>query len=189
MEDIILVGFGGHAKSIADCIERGRQFNIVGYTDNQESISKYKYLGDDDVLQEYFEKGVRNVVICLGYLGKGDIRERLYNKIKKIGYSFPVIKDPSSIVSDTAVIGEGTFIGKGAIINAEASIGKMCIINTLALVEHECIVDDFVHIAVGSIVCGQVKIGKAAFLGANSTVIQCRTIGQNEIVPAGATIR
>lgn len=189
MEDIILVGFGGHAKSVADCIERGNQFNIVGYTDNKESDSKYKYLGDDSVLKEYFDRGIHNVVICLGYLGKGDIRERLYRKIKDIGYEFPVISDPSAIIAESALIGEGTFIGKGAIVNAEANIGKMCIVNTMSLVEHECEVDDFVHIAVGAIVCGQVKIGKSAFLGANSTVIQCRTISPNQVVPAGETVR
>ncbi len=30
MEDIILVGFGGHAKSVADTIEQSGQFHIAG---------------------------------------------------------------------------------------------------------------------------------------------------------------
>ncbi|WP_156032724.1 hypothetical protein [Selenomonas sp. FC4001] len=33
MEDIVLVGFGGHAKSVADCIEREGKYHIAGYTD------------------------------------------------------------------------------------------------------------------------------------------------------------
>ena len=28
MEDIILVGYGGHAKSVADCIERKKEYRI-----------------------------------------------------------------------------------------------------------------------------------------------------------------
>lgn len=184
-----MVGYGGHAKSIADCIERNGEYRIIGYTELSEVSSKYSYLGTDDVLKEYFDKGVKNIVICQGYLGKGDLRERLYKKVKAIGFNLPIIMDPSSIISDTAEIGEGTFIGKSAIINAEAKIGKMCIINTKALIEHESKIGDFTHIAVGAIICGQVSIGERAFIGANATVIQCREVSAGTTVPAGATIR
>lgn len=189
MEDIILIGFGGHAKSVADCIERQKKYRIVGYTELTELSSKYPYLGTDDVLKEYFIKGIKNVVICQGYLGKGNIRERIYGLVKEIGFALPVIVDPSSIVSESAVVGEGTFIGKGTIINAEANVGKMCIINTKALIEHECVVGDFSHVAVGATICGQVEIGERAFIGANATVIQCRKVGEGKVVPAGATVR
>ena len=74
-------------------------------------------------------------------------------------------------------------------INAEAMVGKMAIINTMALVEHECVVEDFAHVAVAAVLCGQVHVGKAAFIGANATVIQGRKIESGQIVPAGATIR
>lgn len=189
MEDIILVGYGGHAKSVADCIERKKEYRIIGYTEPAEVESRYPYLGTDEVLKYYYSKGIRNVAICQGYLGHGELRQKLYKFVKDIGYTLPVITDPSSIISSTAVIGEGTFIGKGAIVNAEARIGKMAIINTMSLVEHECVVGDFSHIAVAAVLCGQVEVGEAAFIGANSTVIQCRKIASGKIVPAGVTIR
>lgn len=50
MEDIILVGFGGHGKSVADCIEREKRFRIAGYTDNKEQLCGYPYLGTDQEL-------------------------------------------------------------------------------------------------------------------------------------------
>lgn len=189
MEEILLVGFGGHAKSIADCIERMEVYHIAGYTDWEDNVSKYKYLGTDDNLERIFESGVKKAVLGVGYLGKGQLRQRLYNRLKEIGFELPVIIDPSAIVSETAVIGEGTFIGKSAVINAEAVVGKMAIINTRALVEHECVVGDYVHMAVASVICGQVKVGEAAFIGANATVIQCMEIEPGRIVPAGMTIR
>lgn len=190
MEDIILVGYGGHAKSVADSIMRNGQYNIVGYTDMVPAEgAPYTYLGNDDVLQNWFNCGVRNAVVCLGYLGKGDIRERLYKKLKSIGYKLPVIIDPSAIISSNSKIGEGTFVGKGAIVNAESEIGKMCIVNTKALIEHECKIEDFSHIAVGAVLCGQVRVGKAAFVGANATVIQCRIINEHQLVPAGVVVR
>lgn len=189
MEDIILVGYGGHAKSVADCIERKKEYRIIGYTEPTEVESRYPYLGTDDVLKEYFDNGVRNVAICQGYLGHGELRQKLYKYVKGIGFTLPVITDPSSIVSETAVIGEGTFIGKAVIVNAEARIGKMCILNTMSLVEHECEIGEFTHVAVAVVLCGQVRVGKAAFIGANSTVIQCKEIPGGKIVPAGLTVR
>lgn len=189
MEEIILVGYGGHAKSVADTIERSGRFHIAGYTDSRERDSEYVYLGTDEALGNYLEKGIHNLALCIGYLGKGNIRERLYRNLKEQGFSFPVVADPSAAISERVVIGEGTFIGKGAVINAEAVIGKMCIINTAAVIEHECQIGDFSHISVGAVLCGQVKIGGAAFVGANATIIQCQTIGEREVVPAGMTIR
>lgn len=189
MEEIILVGYGGHAKSMADAIERSGQFHIAGYTDSRERDCEYVYLGSDEELGIYQKKGILNLAICIGYLGRGSIRERLYRNLKRQGFSFPVIIDPSAVISERALIGEGAFIGKGAVINSEAEIGKMCIINTAAVIEHECQVGDFSHISVGAVLCGQVRIGKAAFVGANATIIQCQRIGERETVPAGMTIR
>ena len=189
MEDIVLIGFGGHAKSVADCIECEGKYNIAGYTDLQEADSQYPYLGTDDELKTIFDSGIRNAAIGIGYMGKGTVRQHLYTKLKEIGFTLPVISDPSAIVSSTAVVGEGSFIGKYAVINSEANIGKMVIINTKALVEHECVVGDYAHVAVGAILCGQVKVGEAAFIGANTTVIQCRQIESNAIIPAAVTIR
>lgn len=184
-----MVGYGGHAKSIADCIERQGEYEIVGYTDPIRHDSPYRYLGTDAILQTCRESGVSNAVLCLGYLGKGVVRQNLYYHLKELGFLLPLIADPSAIISGSAEIGEGVFIGKSAIINAEAKIGRMAIINTKALIEHECIVGDFTHVAVGAVLCGQVEVGKGALIGANATVIQQRKIADYQIVPAGAVVR
>lgn len=189
MEDIILVGYGGHAKSVADCIERAKKYHIVGYTDLMPHGSRHTYLGTDDMLMEYWGQGIKNAAIGVGYMGKGNLRERLYAKLKRIGYSLPVISDTSAIICGTVQIAEGAFVGKGAVINAEAKIGKMAIVNTMALVEHECAIGDFTHVAVSAVLCGQVEVGRAAFIGANATVTQCLHIPSNTVVPAGETLR
>lgn len=189
MDKIILVGFGGHAISVADCIERDKQFHIAGYVDFTSNSSRYHYLGNDAMLEEYYRNGIKHAAVCVGYLGKGTVRERLYDKLKKIGYDLPVIADPSSIVSNSSSIGEGTFIGKNVVINAGSTIGKMCIINTSAVIEHQCTVGDYSHISVSCVLCGNVIVKKAAFIGANATVIQGQMIDAGEIVPAGKIIR
>ena len=189
MESIILVGYGGHAKSVADSIKRQNKYNIVGYTDIKDSKCEYKYWGTDDMLIPLYKSGIKNAAIGIGYLGKGTLREKLYVALKEIGYNLPLIVDPTAIISESAHIHEGTFIGKNSIINADASIGCCCIINTGAIVEHECRVGDFTHVAVSSVLCGQVNIGKSCLVGANATIIQCVSIADRTIVPAGEVVR
>lgn len=193
MEKIIILGKGGHAGSLVDIIERENKYEIVGYVVNNIGTNiegeKYPVIGSDLDLGQIFEGGIRNAAIGIGFLGKSDLRERLWDKLKAIGFLLPVICDPSAILAKDVKFGEGTMIGKGAIVNANASVGKMCIINTGAIIEHDCEVGDFSHISVGSILCGNVKTGKSVFAGANSTVIQGINIGNRCIIGAGTTVR
>ncbi|MCM1251863.1 MAG: acetyltransferase [Clostridium sp.] len=192
MEKIVILGKGGHTASIVDALESKKEYEIAGYVVNDEpgtSDENYPVLGDDEELERIFQSGIRNAAMGVGYLGKSDIRERLWIKLKKIGYNFPVIYDSTAIIAHDTFIGEGSFIGKGAIINTNTQIGKMCIINTGAIIEHDCYIEDFSHISVGSVLCGNVYVGQASFIGANATIIQGKKVGNRCIVAAGATIR
>lgn len=188
MEDIILVGYGGHAKSVADCIRRQSAYSIVGYTDIECCRSPLKYLGTDETLPEWYRRGVKNAAVCVGYLGRGDLREKLYRRLKQAGFHLPVITDPSAVISDSAQIGEGVFIGKGAVINADAAVGRMAIINTNAVVEHGCRVGDYTHVAVGAVLCGDAEVGDGCLIGANAAVLQTLHIGNHAVVGAGVVV-
>lgn len=190
VDKIILIGYGGHAESMADSIQQSHQFEIVGYTDSSpaKKSSMYPYLGDDSKLQLYFDSGIRNVAICVGFLGASFLRDKLYNMVKKIGFYLPPIIDKTAILANNISIGEGSYIGKGVVINSKSKIGKMCIINTRAVVEHENLIGDFSHISVNSVLCGNVNIGNHVFIGANSTIIQEKEVSSNSIVGAGSIV-
>ena len=193
MEKIIILGMGGHAKSIVDVIERENKYEIAGYIVNNflniYKYSKYPILGRDEDLNELYAQGIHKAVIGIGFLGKSSLRKILYSELKKIGYDLPVVCDPSAIVASGVTVGEGSFIGKGAILNTDSSIGRMCIVNTGAIVEHDCQVGDYSHISVGTVLCGEVSVGKESFIGANATVIQGRKVADRCIVGAGEVIR
>lgn len=188
MEEIVLIGGGGHALSVADAITSGRNYRIAGYTDVSDAHIPFPYLGTDDVLESLYEKGVINAALTVGYLGKGNIRDRLYKMVKQVGFRLPKIIDPSAVVSGSTDIEEGVFIGKHAVVNAGAKIGKMCIINTGAIIEHNNRIGEYSHIAVGAVLCGDVHVGGHSFIGANATIIQGVQIGMNVIIGAGSIV-
>lgn len=192
MEDIILLGLGGHAHSVVDSIEQAGKYSIVGFLDTEEMQGKhfrdYTVLGTDDALKDYYDSGIRNAFITIGFMGHGNIRNQLYERLKYIGYTVPNIIDSVAVVSKFAELEDGIFVGKNAVINANARIRKMCIINTGAIVEHDCEIGMFSHIAVGSVLCGGVLVGEQTLIGANATVIQERKIGSRCIIGAGTII-
>ena len=192
-ERMILIGGGGHAGSVADSIMQSGQYEIAGYIE-RESIGAtgalgLPVLGTDNDLQAVFDSGIHTAFVTIGYMGKGCVRERIYDRLKQIGYRIPAIIDPSAILADGAIIGEGAFIGKRAVVNSNARIGRMCIVNTGAIVEHDNEIGEFSHIAVGSVLCGGVRLGKRVLIGAGAVVIQEIHIGDGAIVGAGITVR
>ncbi len=192
MEDIILLGLGGHAHSVVDSIERNGKYNIIGFLDKEEMLRKrfkdYCVLGTDDELQKYFNKGIKNAFVTIGFMGQGTIRNRLYQRLRALGYKLPNIFDNTAVISENAEFEDGIFVGKNAVVNANAKIEKMCIINTGTIVEHDCTVGQFSHVSVGSVICGNVLVKEQTLIGANATIIQGKIIGRNCIIGAGAIV-
>lgn len=188
MEGIVLIGGGGHALSVADAVISGNQYEIAGYTDVRDTRIPLRYLGTDAVLESLPGKGILNAAVTVGYLGGSRIRETLYQRAKQAGLRLPAVIDPSAVISGTAEVGEGVFIGKRAVVNGGARIGRMCIINTGAIIEHNNRIGEYSHIAVGAVLCGDVQAGAHTFIGANATIIQEVQIGMNAVIGAGSVV-
>ena len=192
MNEIILIGSGGHARACIDVIELSGQFKIVGFVeknekDNQVSLG-YPIIGTDDNLLN-LRKKYNYVLIAVGQIKSAGTRIRLYQLLEKMDYTLPVIISPRAYVSKHAEIGEGTMIMHNAIVNANAKIGKNCIINNKALIEHDVIIGNHCHVATGAIVNGEVVVGDESFLGSGVVTKQCISIGNNCIIGAGVVLK
>ena len=192
MSKLVLIGGGGHCKSVLDVALRMNEFEEIVITDPDIApgslILGCSVVGDDRCLDQLRHDGVDYAFITVGSVQINPLREKLAKKATSYGFKFPIIQDPSAIVAGSAVIGDGTFIGKNVVINAEANVGKHCIINTGAIIEHECGVGDFSHISVGTILCGEVSVGDNCMIGTGSTVIQCINIGNSVVIGANSTV-
>lgn len=192
MERIILIGAGGHAKTVVDTIKKQNLFEIAGFIDygekGREVYRGYKLIGNDGDLKDLYLSGIQYAFVCIGFMGRSTIREILYEKLTQIGFTLPLIIDETAVVAEDVKIGEGTYVGRNAVLNVAASVGKMCIINTATVVEHEADVGDFSHIAVGAVMCGGAKTGRGTLIGANSTIIQNIEVGEGSIIVAGSVV-
>lgn len=188
---LILIGDGGHCKSIADSLSITNEYKEIAFvskerTDN--SVLDLKCLGTDDDLKRLFDEGWNYAFIAVGSVGDTSTRRKLYKEIKEIGFKVPNIIDRSSIISENVKLGEGIFVGKGAIINTNSIIGNNAIINTGSIIEHDCKIGNFVHVSPNSTVCGETVIKDDAHIGAGSSIKQCTTIGSNTLIGLGSVV-
>lgn len=189
---IVLIGGGGHCKSVLDSVLKAKNFLSVVITDQDalipKSILNCSIVGNDSRLCDLFQDGYTNAALTVGSLESTKIRRGIYDRVKNIGFIFPSLVDVSASVSDFSRIGQGTYVGKQAVINADADVGEFVIVNTSAVIEHDCKIGDFSHIAVGAVVCGGADIGRDVFIGAHATVIQGVKVGMNSSIGAGSIV-
>ncbi len=186
---ILLVGDGGHSKSVLDSLKASSFYCEIGIVSKIKSENnELKVVGCDNDLERLFNEGWNYAFITVGSVGDVNTRKRIYSTLKRIGFVVPNIIDKSAIVSETATLGEGIFVGKGAIINASSIVGNCSIINTNAVVEHDCKIGEFVHISPNSTLCGDVCVGNGSHIGAGSVVKQDLTIGSNTLIGIGSIV-
>ncbi|MEF9934202.1 acetyltransferase [Clostridium sp.] len=186
MDKILILGGSGHAKVVLDLIESTYKYRIVGFVDKGVGeVLGFPIVGDDSVLNDFFYKGVKYASIGIG---DNFIRGKLYESLKELGYNIPRLIHNTAIVSNYALIGEGTNILPGVMINASAQIGENCIINTGAIIEHDCKIGNNVHISPGAKLAGGIIIGNNTHIGIGATIMQNIVIGDNVIIGAGAVV-
>lgn len=188
---IVLIGGGGHCKSVIDVIENSEEFEIARIIDVRErrntKILKYKITDTDENIPELHKK-FKNFCITIGHIKDNKLRIVLYKRLKQIGAYLPVIRSKSSHCSKHSFIGEGTVIMNCVNVNASADIGVNNIINTGCIIEHDTEIGNHCHISTGAVINGGVKIGDNVFIGSNSVVNQEIRIGRDIIVGSGSVV-
>jgi sugar O-acyltransferase (sialic acid O-acetyltransferase NeuD family) len=191
MEEIVIVGGGGHSKVVISIVQKLAGYRILGYTDLKDkgALIGAPFLGGDSDLGSLAVRGKKlSAVIAVGQVGLGKLRCELYARLRTIDLRFPPIVSPDAIVSKEASCGEGAVVMDGAVINAGASVGTGSIVNTNSTIEHDSIISDWVHVAPGATICGGVMIGQFSMVGAGATVIEGIEVTAGCIVGAGATV-
>lgn len=186
---LILVGGGGHCKSVIDVAETaGRP--IKGILDIPDLYGceclGYKVIGSDIDIPRYVNDC--EYLITLGFITNSDKRRKIQHLIKEVNGQLALLQSPLSHVSSHASVGNGTVVCHKACINAGAHIGENCIINTASNIEHDVTIGDNVHISTGAMVNGGVAIGNDVFIGSGAIINNGVKITDNCIIGAGCVV-
>ena len=190
MKSLVLIGGGGHCKSVIEAAESAG-YQILGVLDMPEEVGKAvlstKVIGIDDDIPAYVDKA--EFVITVGFIKNPAIRIKLYNKVKEAGGKLATIVASTAHVSKYATIGEGTVVMHQAFVNAGANVGNNVILNTFTNIEHDAVIGNQCHISTGTMVNGDCKVGDNCFIGSQSVLANGITVGDDIVVGAGSLVR
>lgn len=188
---IIIIGAGGHAKSVLAALIRA-QLPVAGLTDADPALRGatvlgHPVMGDDRILAAEDPERI-DLVNGVGWIGKDNVRRIVQEKLMAQGWRFVSVIDPWAMIGPEVRIAAGAQILAGAVVQPQCRIGMGTIINTRAVVDHDCIIGDFSHIATGAALCGNVSVGDQSLIGAGATIRQGITVADCALVGAGAAV-
>ena len=187
---ILLIGGGGHCKSVIDVIEQEGKFEIAGIVEKFAGESKevlaYPLIGSDDELAE-LRKEYKYAIITIGHMKSNAIRVKLFHILKELDFTLPVIVSPLAYLSKHTEVAEGTVLLHHALVNAGAKVGKNCIINSKALIEHDAIIEEHTHISTAAVVNGGTRVKANTFYGSNATSKE--SVEVEGFVKAGSVVK
>lgn len=189
---VALFGASGHAKVIADVLERSGLFEIVGLiVSNQPAGTacfSYRVLGSEIDLPALIE----HYGIQAGSIGVGDnwARSQFLARIERVSpdLRFVTAVHPSAQIGRDVTIGDGTVIMAGAVVNSGSHIGPFSIVNTKASLDHDGRMGSFASLAPGVTVGGNVDIGDFSAISLGASIIQRVRIGSHSVIGAGALV-
>ncbi len=189
---ILVIGAGGHARSVLDVIRSEGRYHVAGLIDGSKpkanSALGLPVLGQESDLPLICrEQGTTLGIVAIGdNWQRRAAMERLWVLVP--GFDFVSSVHASATVADDVTIGPGTVIMAGAVVVSGSRIGKGCIVNTLASLDHDGVMEDYASLAPGAVTGGRVYLGTCAAVGLGARIVHNLGIGAHAVVGAGALV-
>jgi len=189
MSVLMIVGAGGHGKSVADAaLESGQWDEIIFLDDSwpgKLSNDHWEICGNTELLTEWKSRCDGAVVA----IGNNYLRVELQSRLVAAGITIATIVHPSSCVSRFATLGAGCVVLANAVVNIDAKVGDAAIIGPSVVIDHDCCLGDGVHIATGVSLGGGVVVGDCSCVGIGAAVCHSVEIAANVSVSVGAVLQ
>lgn len=179
MNRLIIIGASGHGKVVANIAALMGYEDIV-FLDDDENV---KTCAEWPVIGKSKNAPEGEVFVAIG---NTKIRKHLMEYYE--GRKFPVLIHPDAVIATDTIIGAGSVVMAGVVINSGSYIGNGCIVNTSSSIDHDCRIGNYVHIAVGSHVCGTVMIEDCTWVGAGSIISNNVSICGACLIGAGTVV-
>mgnify|MGYP003145983772 CR=1 FL=1 len=146
-------------------------------------MNGHDILGWSDFLERRSDEKVVSIAIAAS-----KVRQTLADKCNAANVPLMEARAASVVQMDDVVIGEGACLSPFVTLTSNIRIGRCFHGNLYSYVEHDCVIGDFVTLAPGAKVNGNVTIGDHAYIGSGAIIRQGLNIGAGAFVGMGAVI-
>lgn len=188
-EGLVIIGNSSYAHMMKRYLESSG-FTVMAYAIEREYISEGQ-MGQLPVVPLDDLKGLMPVertrlIMGIGYRQMGNIRKKVFNRCKVMGYKFANYIHPTAIIEKNVVLGEGNNILEGVILEESVVIGDGNLLFGGCMVAHESYLGDFNTLSVKSVVAGCTEIKNNCFIGAGAVLKDHIVVDDYGLVGAGA---
>lgn len=185
---LVLLGAGGHGKSVLDLLIAAGTHEVAGLVDaamRVRAVLGHPVLGTEDALAALRAAGVEAAHPAIG-----DNAARLAAgaRLEAAGFVLPTLLHPAALIGTGAVLEAGVAIMARAVVGPDARIGRLALINTGAIVEHDCELGEGVHVGPGAVLAGHVRLGARVLVGAGAAIAPGVSVGEDARIGAGAAV-
>ncbi len=183
---VYIVLAGGHSKQCIDIFEEANE-KIEGVFDDFRPVGSHFYRGTFIVgkLSDVGKMvGESDRIFCA--IGDNQKRANFVSQYPELNWIGCI--SSKAVISPSATIGQGNYIGATCKVLADSYVGNFCIINDGATVMHDCLVGSYTHLCPNSSLGGRVKIGDFVLLGTNATVNPGIKVENHVTVGSGAVV-
>lgn len=182
-DSISLIGGGGHGLVVAEAAQLSG-LALAGFFDDAAAPVLLSGTPRCERLGSFAdaERHTGSAIIAIGDL---TLRRKLIAKFRSQGMT---VIHPRAIVSPSATIGRGVYIGPGAVVHTRASIADHAILNSGCIIEHEVSIGENAHVAPGAAVGGRATIGADSLIGIGARVLPGMSIGRSCVIGCGAAV-
>ncbi|GAA5033701.1 acetyltransferase [Terrabacter aeriphilus] len=183
----VVLGAGGHARSVVDVLERlGREVvAVTGAVAEGEIPWHVEVLADDRQAVELVRARGLHAVVAIG---ANAARSGLVHELLTGGLSVPPVVAATATVSPRAVLGAGTVVLEHAHVGPASRLGDAVVVNTAAVVEHDCRVGGGAHVAPGATLLGGASVGPGTLVGSGARILPLVSVGAGATIGAGAVV-
>ena len=184
-EKLLLIGAGGFGRIAME--HAVREYNCFFVDDcypEKTEVCGVPLVGKISDLPALFQTYKKLVVV----IGNSKLREKIYQKAKEIGFTFPNIVAASAYISPFAAVGNGCVVLNNVVVQNAAQVGNGVLLNAGVEIHHDCTVGNYTLIYSNSVVRTYARVGKRVWIGSTVSISVNASVADDEIVPDG-TVR
>jgi sugar O-acyltransferase (sialic acid O-acetyltransferase NeuD family) len=177
----------GHAK-VCLALVRRLGLRCVGLLDDfsaERMAFGLPILGGRGELAALRQNGVD--AILLGF-GDGPGRRALIEPVRSAGLELVTLVDPDASIDETAAIGAGAVVLRGALVGEDVDIGEAALVNMGAILAHDVRVGPGASIGPGAVLSGRSRVEAGVELGAGAVLLPDAVVAEGAVVAAGAVV-
>lgn len=185
---LFIYGNGSFGKEAFDIAKRvNDKDSIYGaiYFINDFEYDNISIFSFDEIISRCWSNESHEVVIAMGEVNQ---RVKILTKLKKFNFKLGRLIDPSSIISDTAVINNGCIICPFVFIGPDVCIGENTLVNVKSIIGHDIKIGSNTVVSAMVNIGGNSVIGDECYLGMSSVIKEKTKIEFKCILSMGAVL-